>query len=323
VKFKRVKSIYLRKRTFMRGFISREYVFLSYTFGTIAAVRKSDYSLAWEMPAKRYNVLAELEGTLILGSDLQNIRGLDPATGVTRWLAGGWVRVAGERLYADVDETTLTELDASSGRVIDTWECPWRYGPLIGRTMLLELPDAGGLIGLYDLDLRKRQWTQPVLGPFLHDPERRCVRGSWLTGSHVVEQSGAAFRGTEAATGRTVWTWHAPEDVGQASCLAGRILMHVGGQLLALHAGTGEIAWLHPLDELGSPALPPRTEWLGAIVVVGGVSFKLRLLSPQDGMTLGTYDKTPDFVSLVPAGADLLAIRNYGRVDIVTSTAGR
>lgn len=324
MKIRRERSIYLPKRTFMQGLATADHVVLGYALGSIVALRRSDYSIAWDMPAKRWRIEGARHGVLVLGNHHQDLtRGTDPETGATLWVREGAARFASGGLFLEEEGGRLTELDPLTGRKVDEWSLPAStQARVAGRTVLLWWPDAPDRMAFYDLDAREIVWQRQRLSSPSEDSARSSGRGTWRHEDVVVEQAGAAFRGTILGSSGKGWVWQAPGDVGQAYCVAGYIVMHLGSQLLALDAHTGEIAWLRDLGDLKAPLNPPTAEWSGGLVVVGR-DFSLTILEARSGASLASYSKTPNFVSMYPSEYGLVLVRNYGRADVLVGARAR
>lgn len=212
-------------------------------------------------PATPVTPIANTTTTAVLAS-ISGVRGVDRATGTTRWSLGLWVQdqastgvarspaaVIGEVVLLPVagpDQGGLVAIDATEGRELwrsDALDHPTGSGAVAVGYQSREAPDSSEVIAVSVSD-GARRWSSPGL-PSYGD--------LWAVGDDVVVvRTTTGIVAYDATTGVTRWTRTGGPDLpGEPQVVAGALVVLLWESTVgALSISTGATVWASrlPLD---------------------------------------------------------------------------
>lgn len=254
-------------------------------------------------PAGAVVNLPGLPRLLILTEGERHLVALDLVRGEARWRFAwgnrGALRLkrAGKLLYFTSGDSALTALDVLTGSVV--WRVRdrlrFRTSPTLDKDALYAV--AGGVNGaatLHGVDAfsGEARWSRP-----LFEGRASCtVEGSPLVAENVVtvvarERHGLRLLAFRKETGEPLWASRTPVAQTGTSWLPVDDLL-IGnsptGEVLALHAETGEVRWRHGQPRVMEADLPRRLEPVlrsGALFVPFS---DVTVFRPRDGVPIAT-----------------------------------
>jgi outer membrane protein assembly factor BamB len=232
-------------------------------------------------------------------------------------------------LYVSTVDDQIFALDSATGNIL--WQhrgLGERVGflsavsPAIGENLVVVAYSSGEIYGLA-ADTGQEVWNDSLA------LTRKTSATSVFTGfdGDPVIAGGVAFASsnngitaaTHLLTGRRLWEQEI--SAGGTPWLAGNYLFMLtsDAQVAAIYARDGRVKWVHKMPRWGNPErqLDPYRYYgpmiLGEQLVVFGGDGKAVLLSPEDGMHIGTLD--------IPEGARTAPVVAGGTIYMVTGDA--
>jgi hypothetical protein len=309
-------------------------VFLSDFSARLCGLDPADFSERWTIPAKWFGITGVVAETLIVENMSSSVlRGLDPATGKTRWEAKvppGTQRHGPDLLVRGKGAEALL-VDPRTGRKRQSIPLPWPegVGRMLGGMMLRHFEEAGTL-ACFDLDARRVIWERkcPVVKGAQDDAEPRIRGGLAEAGVFVYGCSPALF-GLDLRTGETRWELKASlSGVGILGDMAlvempapakKKDAFGVLATVSCVELASGRIRWSRTSGEYGWPVEMRHVRAFGDDLVVG-THTQIVVVSARDGSVVLKHTKPESAVVCGTWREYLFTCAQRGRFEVLKAS---